>query len=83
MGHTPEGISQKYIARMILTSGPALRAAQRKVSQRIVALLNPTVRAPTLSPDDPQRYREETSCPRSPKAGRKTADRPRLGELIS
>ena len=41
MGHAPEGISQKYIARMILTSGPALRAAQRKVSQRIVAFIEP------------------------------------------
>jgi integrase len=54
LGHAPDGISQKYIARMILTSGPALRAAQRKISQRIVALLTPTVKAPALSPDSPQ-----------------------------
>jgi hypothetical protein len=54
LGHAPEGISQKYIARMILTSGPALRAAQCKVSARIVALLNPTVKAPALSLDSPQ-----------------------------
>jgi integrase len=50
MGHAPAGISQRYIARMILTSGPALRAAQRTISRRIVALLDPTVKAPSLSP---------------------------------
>jgi integrase len=54
LGHAPAGISQRYIARMILTSGPALRAAQRTISRRIVALLNPTVRAPALAPDGPQ-----------------------------
>lgn len=54
MGHAPEGISQKYIARMILTSGPALRAAQRKISRRIISLLCPTVKAPALAPDMPQ-----------------------------
>jgi hypothetical protein len=54
LGHAPAGISQRYIARMILTSGPALRAAQRAISRRMVALLNPTVRAPALSPDGPQ-----------------------------
>jgi integrase len=70
MGHAPEGISQKYIARMILTSGPALRAAQRKVSRRITALLNPTARAPVLAPDAPQdapqAYREATFLPALP-----------------
>jgi hypothetical protein len=54
MGHAPEGISQKYVARMILSSGPAMRAAQRMISRRIVALLTPTVKAPALSPDGPQ-----------------------------
>jgi integrase len=39
MGHSPEGISQKYIVKMILASGPALREAQRKISRRIVGLL--------------------------------------------
>lgn len=39
MGHAPEGISQRYISQMILQSGPALRAAQRKISARIVGLL--------------------------------------------
>jgi hypothetical protein len=53
MGHAPEGISQKYVARMILSSGPAMRAAQRMISRRIVALLDPIVKAPALSPDGP------------------------------
>jgi integrase len=39
MGHSPEGISQKYIVKMMLASGPALRQAQRKISRRIVTLL--------------------------------------------
>jgi integrase len=39
MGHSPEGISQKYIARMILSSGPALRSAQAAISRRILKLL--------------------------------------------
>ena len=54
LGHAPAGISQRYIARMILTSGPALRAAQRAISRRIVALLKPTVRAPALVPNASQ-----------------------------
>lgn len=52
LGHAPEGISQKYIARMILTAGPALRAAQRTISRRIVGLLAPAVSAPPLVPVD-------------------------------
>jgi hypothetical protein len=39
MGHAPEGVSQRYIQRMILESLPALRVAQRKISNRIVSLL--------------------------------------------
>jgi hypothetical protein len=39
MGHAPAGISQRYVARMILSSGPAMRDAQRKISKRIVSLL--------------------------------------------
>lgn len=39
MGHAPAGISQRYVARMILTSGPAMRDAQRKISARIFELL--------------------------------------------
>ena len=54
LGHAPEGVSQKYIARMILNAGPALRAAQRTISRRMVALLNATVRSPALAPDGPQ-----------------------------
>jgi hypothetical protein len=33
------GISQRYVARMILSSGPAMREAQRKISLRIMGLL--------------------------------------------
>jgi integrase len=54
LGHAPEGVSQKYIARMILAAGPALRDAQRRMSRRIVGLLHPTVKAPALAPDSPQ-----------------------------
>ena len=39
LGHAPAGISQRYVARMILSSGPALRSAQAKISARIVGLL--------------------------------------------
>jgi len=39
MGHPPDGISQRYVARMILACGSALRAAQYKISRRIVGLL--------------------------------------------
>lgn len=52
LGHAPEGVSQKYIARMILAAGPALRDAQRRMSRRIVALLNPAVKSPPLAPVD-------------------------------
>jgi integrase len=39
MGHAPQGISQKYIATLILQNGPAMRAAQERISKRIVSLL--------------------------------------------
>jgi integrase len=39
LGHAPAGISQKYIAKLILSSGPAMREAQRKISRRITTLL--------------------------------------------
>jgi hypothetical protein len=35
----PAGISQRYVARMISSSGPAMREAQRKIGKRIVSLL--------------------------------------------
>jgi integrase len=40
MGHTPKGISQKYIGRLVLASGVSLPAAQKKISARICKLLN-------------------------------------------
>jgi integrase len=47
LGHQPEGISEKYITQHVLSTGTELRAAQRKVSARIVKLLrsDPTMRA--------------------------------------
>jgi hypothetical protein len=46
MGRAPAGISQRYVnpapragERMILSSGLAIREAQRKISRRIVSLL--------------------------------------------
>ena len=54
MGHAPEGVSRRYVARMILNAGSAMREAQRKISRRIVTLLTSTVRSPALAPDSPQ-----------------------------
>jgi integrase len=39
LGHVPQNISQAYITRLVLSAGPALRQAQRKVSKRILHLL--------------------------------------------
>jgi integrase len=39
LGHRPSGISQGYISKLMLVSGPAMRKAQRKISQRIELLL--------------------------------------------
>ena len=39
VGHSPTGISQRYLSMLVLRSGPAMRSAQRAVSKRIVALL--------------------------------------------
>jgi hypothetical protein len=36
MGHAPEGISQKYVATLILANGPAMRAAQERISARML-----------------------------------------------
>jgi integrase len=39
MGHSLRGISQEYVTKAIISSGPSLRAAQRAISRRIVTLL--------------------------------------------
>jgi integrase len=39
LGHAPSGISQRYIAVLILQNGPAMRLAQERISKRIVSLL--------------------------------------------
>jgi integrase len=41
MGHAPVGVSRKYVVQMILSSGPAMRSAQRAISRRIMSLLGP------------------------------------------
>jgi integrase len=43
MGHAPTGISQKYIATLILQNGPAMRESQEKISKRIFKLLGLTL----------------------------------------
>jgi integrase len=43
MGHAPKGISQDYVALLILQNGPAMREAQEQISKRIVKLLGLTL----------------------------------------
>jgi integrase len=47
LGHQPRNISEKYITRLVLAAGSAVRQAQRKVSQKLVALwgADPTLAA--------------------------------------
>jgi integrase len=42
MGHALDGVSKKYISKIIITSGPALRSEQARISHRIVQLLGLT-----------------------------------------
>ncbi len=42
MGHAPDGISQKYVATLILANGPAMRAAQERISARMLKELGLT-----------------------------------------
>ena len=39
MGHAPKGISQDYVALLILQNGPAMRESQEQISKRIFKLL--------------------------------------------
>ena len=39
LGHSPGGISARYLHTLALSMGPALRSAQRTISRRIVSLL--------------------------------------------
>jgi integrase len=43
MGHAPKGISQDYVAVLILQNGSAMREAQEQISRRIVKLLGITI----------------------------------------
>lgn len=38
-GHIPPGISRGYVQKLMLSNGDAMRAAQRKVSRRMISLL--------------------------------------------
>ena len=40
LGHVPEGMSQKYLLRWALSSGPAIREAQATISREMVRLLH-------------------------------------------
>jgi integrase len=40
LGHVPEGMSQKYLLRWALSSGPAIREAQQKISCEMLRLLH-------------------------------------------
>ena len=67
MGHSLRGISQEYVTKAVISSGPSLRAAQRAISRRIVTLLGQTqtlTRREQAAPQDaPQAYREATLLP--------------------
>ena len=41
-GHTPKGVSRKYVSKMILAYSDALREAQARISERIIGLLGLT-----------------------------------------
>jgi integrase len=39
LGHTPQGVSQKYMSTLVLSQWPTMRAAQRKISSEIIKRL--------------------------------------------
>ena len=39
LNHSPPGISARYVAELILSAGPGLRAAQRRIFARMLDLL--------------------------------------------
>jgi hypothetical protein len=41
--HKPKGMTEKYFVQMIVNSGPAMRAAQRRISAAIVKRLGVTL----------------------------------------
>jgi integrase len=58
MGHAPKGISQDYVALLVLQNGPGMREAQEQISKRIVKLLGLALGAhhdASLVPDAPKR----------------------------
>jgi integrase len=66
MGHAPKGISQDYVALLILQNGPAMREAQQQISKRIFELLGLTLDADhdaPLVPDAPTAKKRKAAAP--------------------
>jgi hypothetical protein len=76
MGHALDGVSKKYISKIIITSGPALRSEQARISRRIVQLLgltSTTYIEELAKPPLPAPLRERK--PAKPRGPRKRANR--------
>jgi integrase len=76
MGHALDGVSKKYISKIIITSGPALRSEQARISRRIVQLLglsSAEFMAELAKPPLPAPPRERK--PAKPRGPRKREDR--------
>ena len=69
MGHAPKGISQDYVALLILQNGPAMREAQEQISKRIVKLLGLTLGAHDDAPLVPAAPSRASSTRRKSKVG--------------
>jgi integrase len=68
LGHAPKGISQEYIPVLVLQNGPAMRAAQGKISARIFKLLGLTFSSHhdvPLVPSMPTRMKSKAAAPAS------------------
>ena len=59
LGHVPEGLSQKYILRRMLTEGQTMRAKQAAISNRIIELLGSDPTRSELG-SDPGRHPSKT-----------------------
>jgi hypothetical protein len=66
MGHAPAGTNQRYVATLILQNGPAMPAAQERISKRIANLLGLTLGGhedPPLVPDAPTAKKRKAAAP--------------------
>jgi hypothetical protein len=78
MGHAPESISQKYIAVLMLSNGPAMRATQERISARMVMLLGLTAKTfieELRKPPQPRPHSERKPINRRARGQRKREDR--------